>query len=297
MSDQPTIEIASGAITAEIAPLGAELRRLRDGDGRDLLWDGDPAFWTGRAPILFPVVGAVAGGVIHVDGVAYPMAKHGFARRRLFALIEQTTAAAIFRLEADDATRAAYPFDFRLDIGFAIDGAALAITAALFNPGDTPLPASFGFHPALRWPLPHGAPRAAHRLRFARDEPAPIRRIDAAGLVRPSPEPTPVAARELALDDALFVDDALIFDRLASRSLIYGAPGAAGLEISFPEMPHLGVWTKPGAGFLCIEPWQGMADPQGFTGAFRDKPGVIAVAPGATRRFAMRIAMADRAFP
>lgn len=296
MSDQPTIEIASGEITAEIAPLGAELRRLRDAGGRDLLWDGDPAFWTGRAPILFPVVGAAAGGVIHVDGIAYPMAKHGFARRRIFALVERSAAAATFQLEDDDATRAAYPFAFRLDIRFAIDGAALSIVAALSNPGDAPLPASFGFHPALRWPLPGGAPRAAHRLQFAREETAPIRRIDAAGLIRPDPAPTPVVARALALDDALFVDDALIFDRLASRSLVYGAPGATGLEIGFPDMPHLGIWTKPGAGFLCIEPWQGMADPQGFAGAFRDKPGVIAVAPGATRRFTMRIAIADRAF-
>jgi galactose mutarotase-like enzyme len=283
------ITIRSAALTAEISPAGAELRRLQDEAGRDLLWDGDPAFWTGRAPILFPVIGAVDGDVIRVDGETYPMPKHGFARRRDFALIESRADAVLFRLEDDAATRTSYPFAFRLDIGFAIDGAALVHTAKLTNMGDRPLPASFGFHPAFRWPLPWGGARADHRLRFSAPEPAPIRRIDGAGLLRPDPEPSPVQGHDLVLEDALFEDDALIFDQLASRAVEFGAPGTRRLRVSFPESPHLGVWTKPGAGFLCIEPWQGFADPEGYDGPFKDKPGVVITSPGASRSWALRI--------
>ena len=58
--------------------MGAELQTLRDLRRRDYLWNGDAAWWTGRAPILFPIVGALAGDTLRVDGVDHAMAKHGF---------------------------------------------------------------------------------------------------------------------------------------------------------------------------------------------------------------------------
>ena len=152
--------------------------------------------------------------------------------------------------------------------------------------------ASFGYHPALRWPLPYGAPRAAHRLRFAEPEPGPIHRIDGAGLLRPVDLPTPVAERTLLLRDALFEDDALIFLAPHSRSLVYGAPGAGALEIGW-DLPDLGIWTKPGAGYVCIEPWSGYADPEGFAGELAEKPGILSLSPGGSHRFAMRIALRE----
>jgi galactose mutarotase-like enzyme len=218
------------------------------------------------------------------------MAKHGFARKSEFALIERQADSATFHLAASEATRVHYPFDFQLDITHSIRGTALHTKAVLTNPGAVSLPASFGFHPALRWPLPWGGAREAHRLVFAEAEPAPVRRIDPqTGLVLSDPQPTPVEGDTLAPRDALFVDDALIFDRLNSRSLHYGVPGGRMIRVDFPDMPLLGVWTKPGAPFLCIEPWQGLADPVGYDGDFRAKPHVIEVAPGAERRFSLAI--------
>ena len=285
-----TIRIATDALSAEISTLGAELRILQDEAGRDLLSDGPPEYWSGRAPFLFPIVGAVNGEVIHLDGKTYPMAKHGFARKSEFAVVEQAADRVTFRLEASEATRARYPFDFRLDITHSIQGSALRTEALLANPSEVPLPASFGFHPALRWPLPWGGARDDHRLIFAEAEPAPIRRIDVdSGLVFPDPRPTPIEGDMLAPRDALFVEDALIFDRLASRSLRYGVPGGRMIRVDFPDMPLLGVWTKPGAPFLCIEPWQGLADPVGYEGDFRAKPYVVELAPGAERRFVMTL--------
>ncbi|WP_116091031.1 aldose 1-epimerase family protein [Sphingomonas crusticola] len=287
-----TIRIATDALSAEFSLLGAEMRVLRDEAGRDLLSDGPREYWTGRAPFLFPIVGAVNEDVIHVEGQAYPMAKHGFARKSMFTLIDHQPAAATFRLESSGATRAQYPFEFRLDIAVAIEGAALHTYVTIFNPGDEPLPASFGFHPAFRWPLPWGGTRADHRLVFAEDEPAPIRRIDTAnGLVLPEPRATPVEGKMLAVRDDLFVDDAIIFDELHSRSVRFGVPGNRMIEVAFTDLPLLGVWTKPGAPFLCIEPWQGLADPVGYRGEFRAKPYVVEVAPGASHVLNMTISL------
>jgi len=288
MSDDVPIEISGPRLSAAISPLGAELQALRDEQGQDLLWGGDPAWWSGRAPILFPVVGCVAGDRIRVDGQAYSMDKHGFARRRMFAEVSRSADAVTFRLEADARTRTSYPFDFRLDIRFAVTGAVLSVTAELSNPGAEPLPASFGFHPALRWPLPGAGAREDHRVRFELAEPAPIRRIGADQLLRAEPEDTPVVGDVLRPRDALFETDALIFDRIRSRKVTFGTTQRA-VSVSFPDLPDLGIWTKPGAPYLCIEPWQGLADPHGFTGEFRAKPGVVEVSPGDTRRFAMHI--------
>jgi galactose mutarotase-like enzyme len=283
--------IKSEALSAEIDPLGSQLHALRDQEGRDLLWDGDAAIWTGRAPILFPIIGMLVHGRYKLSDDVYAMPKHGFARHSLFEVVEQTPGAATFRLRADPATLKTYPFHFELDITFAIDGATLSLTASIKNLGDKSMPASFGFHPALRWPLPYGQARADHRLRFEHEEPAPIRRIDHEGVVEPTAQPTPVRGRDLVLRDELFEDDAVIFDQLKSRRLSYGAPGAPQIDVAFPDTPYLGVWTKPGAPYICIEPWHGIADPKGFHGDFRDKPGIFEVAPNGAQTATMSITL------
>ncbi len=287
MTDGGIVRIASAALEVEVATLGAELQRIRDAQGRDWLWDGDPAFWTGRAPLLFPIVGALAGGIARIGDREYRLEKHGFARRSRFEVTARDDSSVTLRLEASPETRAAYPFAFRLDVTHRLDGATLTTVATVLNPGEAPLPASFGFHPALRWPVPGGDAKTAHVVRFDAPEPSPLRAVDADGLIPPGPAPTPIEGRTLRLDDRLFAHDALVWDRIESRGLWFGVPGSAGVRVDFPGMPMLGIWMKPGAGYLCIEPWQGHADPSGYAGAFADKPGMVTITPGECRSFEM----------
>ncbi len=289
--NEEQVVLESTFLKATVSTIGAELQSLADRKGNDLQWNGDPAIWRGRAPILFPVIGLLHDGAYRLDGKRYPMPKHGFARDSIFSVVARDTSRATLRLSASPETRAIYPFAFQLDIGFALADATLTLTATIANLGDRAMPASFGFHPALRWPLPYGQPRADHRLRFARPEPAPVRRIDASGFLMPAPVPTPVEGDTLNLRDDLFVDDALIFDRLASRRVTYGAEHGPQLEIGFDDFPTLGVWTKPGAGFLCVEPWHGFSDPVGFAGDLRDKPGIFEIAPHGEKMMAMTITL------
>ncbi|CAN5385515.1 aldose 1-epimerase family protein [soil metagenome] len=285
------IEIGNGALSAVINPFGAELTHLRDADGRELMTDADPAFWTGHAPILFPVIGRVHGDVIRIGGVEYPMPKHGFARRSSFQIATASIDRATFRLTDSPDTRKAYPFAFALEIEFAIAGATLSIDARLNNPGSAPLPASFGFHPAFAWPLPYGAPRAGHRIVFDREEPGTLRVLTSDGLIAPGSRASPLAGRALALADDLFDDDALIWAPVESDSVRYGPADGAHLDIAFPRMPMLGIWTKPGAHYICVEPWHGIADPEDYAGEYRDKPGVVEIPPGETRTFTMSVTL------
>jgi len=283
--------IGSDRLTAEVAPLGAELVRLTDAAGRDYLWNGDPAYWSGRAPILFPIVGTLNDDRFRWKGREYCLPRHGFARRREFTVVAHDSDRLLLRLEADRATREVWPFDFALDMAFAVRGAALTMTATVTNRGGEAMPVSFGFHPALRWPLPGARDASGHRLRFERPEPAPVRRLDEDGLLAPSPRSSPIEGDLLRLDESLFIADALILDRIESRALVYEGPGAAPVEIDFRGMPYLGLWSKPGAGFLCVEPWQGHSDPAGFEGALDEKPGMLPIAAGMHHSFGMSIAI------
>ena len=285
------VSFGSGELSAQVDPLGAQLSALGDRSGHDLLWNGDPSIWAGRAPILFPIIGALAGGAYRVDSTLYRLPRHGFARISAFQVVDSGAAGAVFRLQADQATLQVYPFSFQLDIQFALHAATLSVTALIRNLGDKKMPASFGYHPAFRWPLPFGRERSEHFIEFAADEPSPVRRLDAAGLLMPERYPTPIADRRLALADDLFRNDAIIFDDLRSRSVTYGAHDGPRIRLSFPDAPYLGVWTKPQANFICIEPWHGVADPQGYSGSFSAKPGVFMVAAGASMAAKMAITL------
>ena len=277
---------------ASLSSLGAELRSLTDRDGRELMTDANPAFWSGRAPLLFPIIGRLHNDRLRIDGREYAMLKHGFARKSVFEVVNTTDSEALFRLADNAETRAQYPFAFELDAHFRTDGAALHKTVTVRNTGQTNLPFSFGYHPAFAWPLPYGAPRDAHVIRFETDETSPLRRVTPYGTIDAAVRPSPVDGALLKLTDTLFGDDALVWQSVKSRSLTYGVEGAGALAISFPDTPSLGIWTKPGAAFICVEPWAGMADPEGFTGEFADKPGIMHLSPGHERYFRMDITLA-----
>lgn len=272
--------ISAGGIAATVKADGAELCSLRDRAGRELIWQAGPA-WPRHAPVLFPIVGRLNGDELRHDGKAYRLTQHGFGRDRRFAWSTREAAMCRLVLQDDEQTRAMYPFAFRLELTYAVTGDTLTTTYAITNPGKTVLPASLGTHTAFRWPLAEGIAREAHRLEFEHPEPAPIRRLQG-GLLRLEPEATPVKGRELELREATFADDALILDRPASRRVRFTAPGGPHVELAWEGFEQIGIWSRAGAEFFCIEPWHGFADPVGFAGPFTEKPGLLHIAPGET---------------
>lgn len=124
-----SIRIGNQDLAADVSSLGAEMQALVTNDGRSWLWTGDAAFWTGRSPILFPIVGKAPDDTVAIDGTLYPMGQHGFARRSEFALAASTPTMCRHELAASAATRAVYPFDFLLAVEHAVEGRMLTVTA------------------------------------------------------------------------------------------------------------------------------------------------------------------------
>jgi len=290
---RPWVSISSGELTAEIDPRGAQLSVLRTRDDADLLWSGDPSVWSGRAPLLFPIIGVLAGGSYRLGSTRYALSRHGFARDKTFSVEGSSASAASFMLRPDDSTLSVYPFHFELQVRYELLGATLSVNTEIRNRGGADMPASFGYHPGFRWPLPFGEPRASHVIQFETDEPAPVRRIDASGLLTPVQHPTPIVNRQLTLTDALFQDDVVIFDQLKSRSVVYGSSAGPKIRVAFPDAVYLGLWTKPGAPFVCIEPWHGITDSQGYSGDFMEKPGIFILKAGAALTAKMNITLLD----
>src|SRR5215217_7483635 len=123
--------ISNSDLTVDVAALGAEMQTLATRDGRNWLWSGDANYWTGRSPILFPMVGRAPMDVISVDNNRYQMGQHGFARRSAFALVEEWRERCTYRLASSESTLAMYPFDFQLDVEHRLEGRAVVVTAEL----------------------------------------------------------------------------------------------------------------------------------------------------------------------
>lgn len=289
-----THRIASGSISAEVAQAGAELVSFKDADGGELLWQAG-AEWPRHSPLLFPVVGRLANDTLRHGGRDYHVTQHGFARDLDFAWLERSETRAALVLTDSDETREKYPFAFRLDMIFSVEGHDLSVVSRVANPGDEVLPFCIGAHPGFRWPLVDGLDQQDHVVTFSDHETGERLTVEG-GLLGPS-APLPFDGRTLPLDPKLFSNDALVMPDVASTSVRYAAIGEGGRElraltVSWRGYKDLGVWSAPkGAPFLCIEPWRGMASPVGWDGQISEKPGIVLLAPGETAEFEWRVTL------
>jgi galactose mutarotase-like enzyme len=280
--------LSNAYLTVTVKADGAELCSLRDAVDQELLWQAGPE-WPRHAPLLFPIVGALKDNRLVHNGHDYELGRHGFARDRRFAWLERGSTSCRLSLHDDGQTRAHYPFPFKLEQAYVLDDDALEVRTTVTNTGRATLPAACGAHPAFQWPLGEDVAKALHTLEFEVDEPGPIRRLDAAGLVKPEAVASPVVGRVLTLDPALFDADAIIMEAPASRSVRFSGPGTPRVEVSWEGYRQLGIWSKPGADLLCIEPWYGTASPADWDGDFADKPGIMRIPAGEKRVMSYRI--------
>jgi galactose mutarotase-like enzyme len=278
------ITLKQGGRTATVDTMGGELTSYQDERGLEYIWQGDPASWTGRNPILFPIVGKLRGGAVLALGKECRMPQHGLARRREFTLVEHGEDWAVLEQREGPDTLEAYPFPYLLRVRQELKETGFTTTVTIRNTGTEDLPFCLGAHTAFRCPQRPGESFGDYVLVFDQAENLPALLPTEDGLL-PHKKIMPCldGTDTLTLDYAVFDRvDTLTFEGLRSQGVsLRHRTGGHGVHVDFTGWPMLAFWTPPGkhAPFLCIEPWHGCAAYEDETGRFEDKPYAVLLRP------------------
>ena len=260
-------QIRNESLTLEIDAHGAEMKSLIDNcSGQEYLWCGDAAYWGRTSPVLFPLVGNYREKQSCFDGKWYSLSQHRFARDMDFELVSEKGDEIWFALEDSPETLEKYPFGFRLELGYRLQGRAVEVLWKVTNKNDREMYFSIGGHPAFNCPLREGEKQTDYRIGFDTCEPLTASVLDENGTVSERTKVLELTDGMLQITDSLFDEDALIVEHdQAHKVALYTPEGEKYLEVKF-EAPLFGIWSPAGkhAPFVCIEPWYGRSDRADF---------------------------------
>ena len=282
-----TRTIKNERLSVTIAAHGAELSSIYDeANDRELVWQVDPAFWNRHAPVLFPNVGKYYGGHFTYNGTDYPMGQHGFARDTEFEQAASGENFVTYRLCADEESKKVYPFDFVLEITHRLNGNRLTVEWNVKNTDNKEMYFTIGGHPAFNVNVLPDTDFEDYSLVFKEGtEKLSYVLLDAESgtAIGDKVYELELTDSKYALKKDMFDKDALVFDggqiEWAALALPDGKPYIA---LESKGFPNFGIWSKPGAPYVCLEPWCGRCDNKGFEGEISEKPGIIALKAGET---------------
>lgn len=282
MSD---IHLKYGNTTAAISMMGAQITSFKSGDGREVIWQADPAVWADHTPILFPVIGNCKDGAVIIDGQAYPMTKHGFARKAMFRPASVGENYAILELTETPETLNMYPFAFKLEVSYELTGRGFRCQFSVENRSDRPMPFCVGGHPAFVVPMENEAAFEDYQVIFPEDETVTNLLCPGGQLINGS-ETLHFDGGMMNLSHAIFDEkDTLLLPELASRSVnLVHKDSGHGLRFSWQGMEALAIWSRPlnHGNYLCLEPWHGLPGMVDESGVFAEKRYATELPPGET---------------
>lgn len=269
-------------LQVEIASKGAELQSIVNKVfGIEYLWNGNPAFWAKRSPVLFPIIGNLKNNSYSYLGKYYQLPRHGFARDMEFEVEKQNLKEITFLLKSNEETKKNFPFEFEFRIRYQLQGDELSTEYMVSNTGTGILLFSVGGHPAFRLPLTTDTSFSDYYLKFEETENLPRWPISKDGLILPQPIPVLEDTNRLNLNKSLFYQDALVFKYPASSEIsLLSAKTSHGIQFQMGEFPFLGIWSIKDADFICIEPWCGIADSVNSNQHLEQKEGIEKLTPG-----------------
>ena len=262
-------KIENDKYTTEVNSLGAELHSFKSKKtGTEYIWFGNKEIWSGQAPILFPVVGQVINDTITVNGKDYRLQKHGFARKKEFELVSQEKSKVVFSLSSNEETLKQYPYEFELIVSYELDGNMLKASHTVKNMNNGEMFFSFGAHPGFNCEV-------GDTIEFEKNETLSTERISSDNLIIPEKFPLLDNEKTITITKEIFEPDALILSNVQSEYVTINSPNLKRkIKVSFGKTPFLGIWAKPGAPYVCIEPWFGVNDGREKYGEFSNKRGI-----------------------
>jgi len=270
------IQLQNTKLKANFSELGAELISLVNlTTGKEIMWQGNPDFWGGQSPVLFPTVGALKDDRYIFDGQTYEMPRHGFARRKVFEVKNSSENEVIFQLNSDDETLAFYPFEFSLEIRYTLTENKLTVSYQVKNKSEKEMYFSLGAHPGFAIDTENGLKYDDYEIAFSDDEQLEIHPlID--NLISKETQTIELKNKALPLSYELFANDALVMTTMKSKELILrNNQNENQVIFTFSNFPYFGIWAAKNADFVCLEPWQGIADLEDHNQELTEKFGIL----------------------
>jgi galactose mutarotase-like enzyme len=265
-------------LTCTINSIGAELISLQSNNKSvEFIWHADPDIWAGSAPILFPIVGRLNKGKYSIDGKVFSMPIHGFIKDQNFTVIEQTPSCLRLRNTSNKLTMTYYPFQYQFDVIFSLKKTTLTVTYEVVNCDDNDLYFGIGSHPAFALD-PQDLFFEKYHLIFSEQENDWCQLIEN-NLLSSNKYNIKTPNKTLTLTSRLFDNDALIFRDIFSSSIALSNSSGPILSLDIGTNKHLGIWAKPKAPFVCIEPWTSTDELTTTPSELKDKPDMLCIKP------------------
>ena len=290
--------IKNDKICAEIDLHGAELTSLKRQDSdEELIWTADKEYWGRHAPMLFPIVGKVWNGQYRVGDKIYNLSQHGFARDLNFTVLCQETDSVVLALESNEDTLKVYPYKFRIEATYKLEDSTLVVEWRIKNPGSEPMYFQIGAHPGFNYrdfdknDFIHGY------FRLAQGE-EPVSRLIIGQLTSEGYRSESAGMIELDSDamlpitPGLFAGDALVLEEhQIDQVILYDKECTPYIALETEDAPVWGLWSPPGknAPFVCIEPWMGRCDVEGYEGDISGRDYINKLEAGKSTAFTYRI--------
>jgi len=260
------ISIQNERLDVIISALGAELQSIKDKDGCEYLWQGDPAYWDRRAINIFPYIARLTEGKYVYEGNEYHLPIHGFLPDAILTVESKSGSEVCFLLKDSEETRSVYPFAFELRIVYALLSNIINIRFEVLNTGDGGMYFGIGGHPGFLVPLETGLEFTDYELEF--DRPCTPTRIcfSEKCFVTGVVDYHLVNGRTLPLSHDLFDNDAIVLKHMSSAVTLKSGKGEKSVTVSFPDMSYIGFWhaVKKEAPYVCIEPWSSLPSREGI---------------------------------
>lgn len=284
MNSNKEYSLDNGVLSVRVSSIGGQLLSVKK-DGKEYLWQGDPAFWEDRAPNLFPYIARLTKGTYTVHGKEYHLPIHGFLPAAEMKAEAQEESLLVLRLDADESTLACYPFVFTLRIRYELNQDTLRIAYEVENGGEEDMYFGIGGHPGFQAPLEDGLSFEDYFLEFESEGQSgtgaqtPVRiGFSPTCFLNGKDEPWPLEKGcRIPLRHDLFDDDAIVLSHTPKTVVLRSEKGGRGVRVRFPQMPYIGFWhaVKKPAPYVCIEPWSSLPSRQDVVEELSEQPGLI----------------------
>lgn len=281
-------------LTVVFESFGATLHSIKDQDGVEYLWQGDPDFWSGQAPVLFPICGSIRNDKAQIgDGKKTIMPRHGIVRKKEFQCVEKKEDSILFEIESNEEMEKQYPYQFKLGILYTLEGKKITTKYIIQNKTKETMPFQIGGHPGFRCPLYAEETYEDYELFFDKKEnctvPTPITET---GLIDMEHRSEFLKdTNTIQLKHELFAKDAVILDQLKSRAVtLKSKKHNKGIKLDFEQFPYLILWsTAKKADFIALEPWIGLSTCSDEGDTFEEKRNIQYAQAGETKEYEFHI--------